>query len=104
MITREAKIASAGDRMRLCFDSRGLHILEQLVFSKLQMYSTLYHHHKVRATECMVAAIFELIHDHPEDSGGLQFSTVEAFLDADDSTILNHDTRSKEIGRASCRE
>jgi uncharacterized protein len=95
MITREAKIAPFDGKMRLCFDSRGLHILEQLVFSKLQMYSTLYHHHKVRATECMVAAIFELIHDHPEDSGGIQFLTVEAFLDADDSTILNHDTRSK---------
>ena len=43
---------------RRAMDQAGVPILEQILFSKMQLYTAMYHHHKVRALECMVKAIF----------------------------------------------
>ena len=45
----------------------GISILEQILFNRMLLYTAIYHHHKVRALECMVKAVFEQIADHPED-------------------------------------
>lgn len=37
----------------------GVTALEQIMFSKIAMYSSVYHHHKSRACDCMVAGIVE---------------------------------------------
>ncbi len=97
MITREARIDAVGEKgwRRLTFNARALSILEQLVFSKLQMYSILYQHHKVMATECMVRAIFELMREEPNDVEPLRFDSVSAFLDINDGAIFNLDAHSK---------
>src|SRR5207247_469778 len=80
---------------RLAFDSGAVHLLEQLVFNKLQMYSMIYHHQKVRATECLVKSIFELISDVPENAAGLKLSSPTDFLRADDSIFPKLQERAK---------
>jgi HD superfamily phosphohydrolase len=42
----------------------GIPILEQILFSKMMLYTAIYHHQKIRALECMVRAMFEAIWDH----------------------------------------
>lgn len=37
----------------------GITALEQIIFSKMVLFSSLYQHHKVRACDCMMKAIFE---------------------------------------------
>ena len=38
--------------------------LEQILFSKMMLFSAVYHHHKIRALEQMVQATFEVARDH----------------------------------------
>ena len=41
--------------------------LEQILFSKMMMFSSVYHHHKIRAMEQMIRAVFELAMDRSAD-------------------------------------
>lgn len=43
----------------LIMSINGITTLEQIVFSKMVLFSSLYQHHKVRACDCMMKAIFE---------------------------------------------
>jgi HD superfamily phosphohydrolase len=43
----------------------GVSNLEQVVLNKVLMFSAIYHHHKVRALECMAKAVFETIWENP---------------------------------------
>ena len=40
--------------------------LEQILFSKMMLFSAVYHHHKIRALEQMVQAIFETAYDRQD--------------------------------------
>ncbi len=40
-------------KLRLSVDLSGIITLEQIVFNKMMLFSTVYHHHKVRAAECL---------------------------------------------------
>ncbi len=46
--------------------SAGESILEQITFNRMLLYPAIYHHHKVRAIECMIKAIFETIWEYPD--------------------------------------
>lgn len=48
-------------RRSLVMLSGGVSILEQITFNKMLLFPAVYHHHKVRALECMVKSIFEII-------------------------------------------
>lgn len=52
-------------RRSLVMLSGGVNILEQVTFNKMLLFPAIYHHHKVRAIECMVKSIFESIWDEP---------------------------------------
>ena len=41
-------------KIRLCVDITGVIALEQIVFNKMTLFTTVYHHHKVRATGCLL--------------------------------------------------
>ncbi len=43
----------------LTISASGITTLEQIIFSKMVLFSSLYHHHKVRACDCMLKAVFE---------------------------------------------
>ncbi len=48
-------------RRSLVMQTGGVSILEQITFNKMLLFPAIYHHHKVRALECMVKSIFEII-------------------------------------------
>ena len=50
-----------GTKKETALDISGSHNLEQLLFNKLLLFSSLYHHQKVRASSCMFKSIFEII-------------------------------------------
>lgn len=53
-------------RKRLSVDLTGVSTLEQIIFNKMMLYSTVYHHHKVRAAECMFKGIVEVLKSRDE--------------------------------------
>lgn len=54
----------------------GVPHLEQILISKMMLYSSVYHHHKVRTMECMIRGVFETIWDDPSaiNDSKLRFS------------------------------
>lgn len=84
----------------LALDISGSHNLEQLLFNKLLMYPSLYHHHKVRACSCMFKSIFEIMWDNDIEIDGKKFDNPIDFLRSTDSlfyTFKNKDDRIKPI-------
>jgi len=45
----------------------GATTLEQILFGKLLLYNTIYHHQKIRAAECAIKGIFEILEAHPDN-------------------------------------
>jgi HD superfamily phosphohydrolase len=78
-----------GHSRRLCCDISGVHNLEQILFNKVLLYSSIYHHHKVRALACMFKSIFEVIHDNNLQINNLTFTHTTDFLSIDDYDIIS---------------
>lgn len=57
------------------------------------LFNSIYHHHKIRACECMMKTIFEIINDYPEESGNLKFKSALDFLRTNDERILSIETK-----------
>jgi len=74
---------------KLCSDISGAHNLEQILFNKILLHSSMYHHHKARAAICMFKSIFEIIADQRLKVGGLSFREAKDFLTIDDYGILS---------------
>ena len=51
-------VVRANNKIRLCIDISGTIALEQIVFNKMTLFTTIYHHHKVRATGCLLKSLF----------------------------------------------
>lgn len=70
--------------------SAGKSILEQITFNKMLLYPAIYHHHKVRALECMIKAIFEIIWENPEKitDNRLKFENIRDFYMLTDAEFL----------------
>ena len=45
----------------------GATTLEQILFGKMMLYNTIYHHQKVRAAECAIKGIFEIFMEHQKE-------------------------------------
>ncbi len=58
----------------------GITSLEQIVFSKMVLFSSLYHHHKVRTCDCMMKAIFEFCREKARPIGGRELKRATDFL------------------------
>jgi uncharacterized protein len=71
--TIDTKKYSKFPNANLIIKKAGVSNLEQIVLHKILLYSAIYHHHKVRALECMIKAIFDTIWDHPNEIKNPQF-------------------------------
>ncbi|MCL6589946.1 MAG: HD domain-containing protein [Firmicutes bacterium] len=85
------------DRSRLSVDSTGVSTLEQIVFSKMMLYSTVYHHHKVRAAECVFKSIIHNISTEKLKVNDFDFSRSTDFLYFTDYDIYALDRLSQRI-------
>lgn len=70
--------------------SAGESILEQVTFNKMMLYPAMYHHHKVRALECMIKALFEIIWEDPDriKDKRFKFQRIRDFYMLTDSDFL----------------
>jgi HD superfamily phosphohydrolase len=82
---------------RIAVDVGGVHILEQILFNKMLLYPSVYHHHKVRSTVCMLESIFEIIKDKNLTLNGLSFDRVLDFLSIDDHFLLSESQKPAEV-------
>ncbi len=89
-------INKAKDHRRLTVDWGGTSSLQQIMFAKMTLFPTVYHHHKVRACDCMYKGIVEYLKslDIPfndffdsKDNRSL-FSRAIHFLYFDDNKIF----------------
>lgn len=70
--------------------SAGESILEQITFNKMLLFPAIYHHHKVRALECMIKAVFEIIWEDPDriTDDRLKFQNIRDFYRLTDFEFL----------------
>ena len=75
--------------LRLTVDISGESILEEIIFNKMMLFSTVYHHHKVRAAECLCKSLFREIKNNQVKIHGLDFTNSTDFLFLTDDDIYN---------------
>lgn len=82
---------SSGMPRYLVMQQQGIPILEQILFSKMMLYTSIYHHHKIRTLECMIRGIFEAIGDHTGTIKNtlLKFENVTDFLRVSEFQFLS---------------
>ncbi|MFQ5739035.1 MAG: HD domain-containing protein, partial [Acidobacteriota bacterium] len=81
--TKEGKTTT-----RLCGSVSGITPLTQIMFNKMILYTGMYHHHKVRAVDCMLWAIFDLAMQKNAKIGGVEISSPVDFLRLTDDYVL----------------
>jgi HD superfamily phosphohydrolase len=77
-----------GKRVRLAGSVAGTTPLEQIMFNKMILHTGIYHHHKVRACDCMLWAVFELALKRKSKIGGILLSKETDFLRLTDDALL----------------
>ena len=72
--------------------------LEQILFGKVLLYNTMYHHQKVLAAECAVRGIFEILEDNSEYKiCGRRMNRAIDFLHVSEEDILSSDEKPEEL-------
>lgn len=77
------------EERRLTIDVSGVSTLEQIVFDKMMLQSTVYHHQKVRSAEGLFSSIFEEIFEHKMVICGKCFDSAADYLYLTDDDIYN---------------
>ena len=80
--------ANGQDQTRIAGDTRGLSPLMQIMFNKMLLYTGMYHHHKVRAVDCMLWAVFQLAIERKVKVGGVRPECPVDFLELTDDRLL----------------
>ncbi len=79
----------------------GATTVEQILFAKLLLYSSVYHHQKIRAAECAIRGIFEILNDHPDNPEyrihGRKMNRAIDFLYVTEEDILSLDNKPEEL-------
>lgn len=84
--------------IRLSVDISGVAPLEQIIFNKMMLLSTVYSHHKVRAAECIFKSLIAEIQHQNYEIYGLKFKSSSDFLyltDDDIYSLAKHDAYGK---------
>ncbi|MDR2569661.1 MAG: hypothetical protein LBD23_05105 [Oscillospiraceae bacterium] len=73
---------------RLCVDINGVATLEQIIFNKMMLYSTVYHHQKVRAATSLVKGVLNTLRSDAKITlYGKDFKSAADFLELTDNNI-----------------
>jgi len=73
---------------RIAGSMSGTSPLMQIMFNKMLLYTGIYHHHKVRAVDCMLWAMFELAVGQQSTLGGIVIKSPVDFLRITDDRLL----------------
>lgn len=84
-VAKVANLETRADEWRLVVDHRGVAVVEQLLFARMLLYDTVYHHHKVRAAQGALTALLET---HYEDevwpTTSKRLNSIADFLEIDE--------------------
>lgn len=82
-----------GEMRKLIARIAGVHTLEQIMFNKLLLFASIYHHHTVRAVESMIRSVLEFLLDDKHEIHGHRYVQPSDFLALTDYDILaRHDS------------
>ncbi len=76
---------------RLAGSVSGTTPLEQIMFNKMVLHTGIYHHHKVRACDCMLWAVFERAVKTKKKVGGVKLNSPSDFLKLTDDSLMTAD-------------
>ena len=74
----------------LCMDIGGATILEQLLFNKMVLFSSMYHHHKVRSSFRQLVRLLQTARKKGIEFSGVKLSSAADFLRLDDYQVLSY--------------
>jgi HD superfamily phosphohydrolase len=77
-----------GEMRRLVMARPGINSLEQIVAARMNLTASLYHHHKIRACDCMLKGLFLFCRENEEELCGRRIETAADFLHLTDFKIL----------------
>lgn len=78
---------SAGEDV-LAVDASSTSALEQIIFGKAQLYTQIYHHHKVRAAARLIYRLIETLDKIESPYGELDLKDPSSFLALDDGDLI----------------
>ncbi len=81
----------------ICVDIGGATVLEQILFNKMLLFSSVYDHHKVRGSFRMIASILEEIRSHQWLVNNIRLKSAVDFLRLDEYSFLNSQHTSKKL-------
>jgi hypothetical protein len=80
----------SGRMRRLVMARPGINSLEQIVAARMNLTASLYHHHKIRACDCMLKGLFLFCRENGEKLCGRRIETAADFLHLTDCKILGN--------------
>ncbi|MHA1282484.1 MAG: hypothetical protein ACTSQP_08230 [Promethearchaeota archaeon] len=97
--TKEEIILDNTHRQIICNVSN-IGVFEQLIFNKMMLHTMMYHHHKIRAAECILTSLWEYIKNSDKDiislnnihngnSEPIRFESIIDFLKLTDYDVLS---------------
>jgi len=89
-------VYDASEKLRLSVDISGVSTLEQIIFNKMMLFTTVYHHHKVRAAESIFKDLIMKLKSETIKLNGVSFSSTADFLhltDDDIYTLAGHENK-----------
>lgn len=92
----------ANDKSTIYVNHKSLGALEQVFIAKSQLYSRVYHHHKIRAAATLAQRLFRNLQDlevQPIGDLDFDFSNPATYLLVDDSRILGKSIQNEEVSR-----
>jgi len=78
------------NKKHLGLDLSGISPLEQILFSKMLLFSNMYHHQKVRASDCMAISLLEIAIDEDIEIDGHKFSDPVTLIKINDYDLLSY--------------
>jgi HD superfamily phosphohydrolase len=84
----EAQIDPKRKSKRLVINTRGVNSIEQIVFSRMVLTANVYHHHKVRACDCMFKAVIEYCKNAGLPLCGRKLDSAVDFLHITDNSFF----------------
>jgi uncharacterized protein len=79
------------DERRLVVDHRGIAVVEQLLFARMALYDTVYHHHKVRAANSLLQSILRKYHSKKAwPTSSRRLDSVVDFLQIDENDFFGY--------------
>ncbi len=85
LVVDHVRNAAGDESVELVVDSAAIGALEQMVFARAQLYTQLYHHHKVRASAQLIQRLIANVQVDVGDDPAF-------FLQTDDESLLAHGT------------